>query len=115
MSGRHKARRQLADILQGLGNGHAVRRDGPHLADDRGADNDAVGQAAQFINLFGTAIVRPVRSTIVTPLILEPADDAKKFDPKTVVLPVSQFNRDYYRVGVGIDFLSFIRKLLAHD
>ncbi|MBS1790200.1 MAG: hypothetical protein JST85_20920 [Acidobacteria bacterium] len=65
-----------------------------------------------FINLFGTAIFRPVRSKIEKTIILEEVD-GKFFDGKTATLPVSQFNRDYYRVGVGIDFVSFIGKLLA--
>lgn len=64
-----------------------------------------------FINLFGTAIFRPVRSKIEKTIILEEVD-GKFFDGKTATLPVSQFNRDYYRVGVGIDFVSFIGKLL---
>ena len=64
-----------------------------------------------FINLFGTAIFRPVRSQIVQTTILEKVD-GKLFDAKTALLPVSQFNRDYYRVGVGIDFVSFVGKLV---
>lgn len=66
-----------------------------------------------FINLFGTAIFRPVRSKIEKTLILEEAT-GKFFDDKTAMLPVSQFNRDYYRVGVGIDFISFVGKLLGN-
>jgi hypothetical protein len=70
----------------------------------------------KFINLFGTAMVRPVRSSIKAPLILEEVTTPEtKFDPKTVMLPVSQFNRDYYRVGVGLDFVSFIGKLLRNN
>jgi len=68
-----------------------------------------------FINLFGTAIFRPVRSQIQAPLILEPAADAMKFDPKAVLLPIAHFNRDYYRVGIGIDFVSFVGKLLKRN
>ncbi|MFN0109939.1 MAG: putative Ig domain-containing protein [Blastocatellia bacterium] len=66
-----------------------------------------------FINLFGTAIVRPVRSKIEKTLILEEVS-GKFFDDKTAMLPVSQFNRDYYRVGIGIDFVSFVGKLLGN-
>jgi putative Ig domain-containing protein len=68
-------------------------------------------ESLRFINLFGTAIIKPVRSQVKNTLILEQVEDQKKFDPKTAVLPVSHFNRDYYRVGVGIDFVSFIGKL----
>lgn len=66
-----------------------------------------------FINLFGTAIFRPVRSKIEKTQILEEVD-GKFFDAKTATLPVSQFNRDYYRVGIGIDFISFVGKLLRN-
>ena len=69
----------------------------------------------KFINLFGTAIIKPVRSKLTNTLILEPVEDQKRFDPKTAILPVSQFNRDYYRVGVGIDFVSFMGKLLKNN
>ncbi|MDQ3011786.1 MAG: hypothetical protein M3X11_13890 [Acidobacteriota bacterium] len=66
-----------------------------------------------FINLFGTAIFRPVRSQIEKTVVLEKTT-GKLFDAQTAILPVSQFNRDYYRVGVGIDFVSFAGKLLKN-
>jgi len=66
-----------------------------------------------FINFFGTAIVRPVRSSMKAPILLEEVTTPEtRFAPNTVMIPVSQFNRDYYRVGVGIDFVSFMGKLL---
>lgn len=69
----------------------------------------------KFINLFGTAIIKPVRSKVTNTLILEPVEDEKRFDPRTAILPISQFNRDYYRFGVGIDFVSFMGKLLRNN
>jgi hypothetical protein len=66
-----------------------------------------------FINLFGTAIFRPVRSKIQRTSILEEVE-GKFFDGQTATLPFTQFNRDYYRVGVGIDFVSFVGKLLKN-
>jgi putative Ig domain-containing protein len=71
----------------------------------------------KFINLFGTWMIRPVRSKVTNTLILEPVNDNEqiRFDPQTAILPVSQFNRDYYRIGVGIDFVSFMGKLLKNN
>ncbi len=68
-----------------------------------------------FINLFGTAVFKPSRVKITTPLVLKTADGVKPTDDSVLLVPVSQFNRDYYRVGVGIDFLSFVQKLLNRN
>lgn len=67
----------------------------------------------KFINLFGSAVLKPSRTKTTAPLILRPVN------PGTVPVPadnvgivnVPQENRDYYRVGVGIDFISFIQTL----
>ena len=66
----------------------------------------------KFINLFGTALLRPKRSRVTDPLILEPAPADTVVPGANVFLQtVPQFNRDYYRIGVGIDFMSLINKL----
>ena len=68
----------------------------------------------KFINLFGTALIRPIRTNIPDPLILESAPAGTVVPATNVFLiTVPQINRDYYRVGVGIDFISFIKKLGA--
>lgn len=68
----------------------------------------------KFINLFGTALIRPVRSNITDPLILQPAPSGTIIPANNVLLiTVPQMNRDYYRLGVGIDFISFVKKLGA--
>jgi hypothetical protein len=68
----------------------------------------------KFINLFGSAVIRPVRANTGTPLVLQLADATVKPPAANIALvSVSQFNRDYYRVGVGIDFISFVQKLLS--
>ena len=67
----------------------------------------------QFINLFGSAVLRPTRTKITEALILAPAPNQAASDNNVINLPVSQFNRDYYRIGVGIDFISFVKKLTA--
>lgn len=71
----------------------------------------------QYINLYGTALLRLSRVRAGTPLILAPVLDAQgnadnKFPAaNTAVLPVHQFDRDYYKIGVGFDFISFIKKV----
>lgn len=66
----------------------------------------------EFINLFGTAIIKPTRTRIQDPLILEPAPAGTTVPAANVFLvTVPQINRDYYRVGVGIDVISLIKKL----
>jgi len=68
----------------------------------------------KFINLFGTALIRPVRTNITDPLILQPAPSGTVVPANNVLLiTVPQINRDYYRLGVGIDFISFVKKLGA--
>jgi hypothetical protein len=64
-----------------------------------------------FINLFGTAIIKPTHTKIQDPLILEPAPGTTVPAANVFLVTVPQINRDYYRVGVGIDFISLIKKL----
>jgi hypothetical protein len=76
---------------------------------------------AKFVSLFGTAMLRPVRvKTNPDPLALKPVfttensgvfDTSKVFDPKTLVLGVQHFNRDYYKVGVGVDLIPAIQSI----
>ena len=68
----------------------------------------------KFINLFGMALIRPIRTNITDPLILQPAPSGTIVPANNVLLiTVPQMNRDYYRLGVGIDFISFVKKLGA--
>ncbi|MDQ3257637.1 MAG: hypothetical protein M3R15_27750 [Acidobacteriota bacterium] len=63
----------------------------------------------KFLNLFGTAMLRPGRVKLGTPLVLEAAPAGTVVPGSNVALVLSpQINRDYYRVGVGIDFIPFI-------
>jgi hypothetical protein len=69
----------------------------------------------QFINLYGTAVLKPARTQIKNGLILEPATGAGAptvTDPGVALISVPHFNRDYYKVGVGIDFISFTQSLI---
>jgi hypothetical protein len=59
--------------------------------------------------------VKPARTQIKNRLILEPATGAGAptvTNPRVALISVPQFNRDYYKVGVGIDFIAFTQALL---
>ena len=63
----------------------------------------------RFISLFGTVLFRPVRASIGDPLILSPAPAGTKVPASDVVIiPVKQLNRDYYRIGAGLDLVGLI-------
>jgi hypothetical protein len=64
----------------------------------------------KFINLFGTAILKPGRANISNPLVLDPADGIK-LGGNVALIPYNQFSRDYYKAGVGIDFITFVGML----
>lgn len=67
---------------------------------------------AKYINLFATGLFRPGRAKISDPLILQPATTPPTFpSDKVVIVSTPQFNRDYYRVGVGIDFISLVKTI----
>jgi hypothetical protein len=69
-------------------------------------------EALKYINVFGTFFLRPTRDQDTTPLILEAAPANLQFPgPGIVQLPAPQIRRDYYRIGVGIDFISFVQFL----
>ncbi len=54
------------------------------------------------------------RTKITDPLILEPAPTRTTVPGQNVVIiTVPQINRDYYRIGVGIDFVLFVKSLDA--
>lgn len=66
----------------------------------------------KFINILGTAILRPGRAVTTIPLVLEPAPAGTIVPgPNVALIAIPQPNRDYYRAGFGIDFISFVQKL----
>jgi hypothetical protein len=77
-----------------------------------------------FINLFGMAVFKPARVRETTPLLLKEAliqnpsgstpatSPVLPTDPTVGLIPVGQFNRDYYRVGVGVDLPSLLKKIV---
>jgi hypothetical protein len=66
----------------------------------------------KFIYLFGTALLKPSRSKISDPLILEPAPAGTPVPgPSTAIITIPQADRDYYRIGVGIDMIGVIKTI----
>lgn len=69
----------------------------------------------KFINIYGTAFLRPAHVNTSTPLLLEPVSGNPQTnfvpDKDTVIIPVRQFDRDYYKVGVGIDLFSLVQTI----
>jgi hypothetical protein len=65
---------------------------------------------AQSVYLFGTALMKPRRANITTPLILASAPDTTAVPgPNVAIVPIPQADRDYYRIGVGVDLVGFIK------
>ena len=65
----------------------------------------------KFINVFGTALLRPGHSVIGIPLVLQPAPDGTIVPaPNVGLVALPQPSRDYYRVGFGIDLMSLVQK-----
>jgi hypothetical protein len=65
---------------------------------------------ASWIYLFGTGMFKPgARATISNPFLLAAAPTGTlPTDPNAVVITTPQADRDYYRVGIGIDFVTLI-------
>jgi hypothetical protein len=67
-------------------------------------------EGLKFINIFGTAMMKLSRTRITNPLILTPAPAGTTVPaPNAVIVTVPQMNRDYFRIGIGIDFVSLIK------
>jgi hypothetical protein len=68
-----------------------------------------------FIYLYGTALMKPVKSKINgDPLILEPVNPElglRAFSQNVRPIVVPQIDRDYYRIGFGIDFVNILSKI----
>jgi hypothetical protein len=66
----------------------------------------------KFINIIGTAVLRPGHALTSVPLVLEPAPAGTIVPgPNVALIAIPQPNRDYYRAGFGLDFISFVQKL----
>jgi hypothetical protein len=66
---------------------------------------------ASWIYLFGTGLFKPGgRATTTAPFFLDQAPSGTlPTNAGAVVIPTPQANRDYYRVGIGIDFVDLIK------
>jgi hypothetical protein len=70
-------------------------------------------QSMSFVYLFGTGLFKPgARATIATPFLLNAAPSGTlPTDPGVVVITTPQADRDYYRVGVGIDLVDLVKTM----
>jgi len=64
-----------------------------------------------WVYLFGTGLFKPgAHATIAHPFLLDGAPTGTLLtDPNAVVISTPQADRDYYRVGVGIDFVELVQ------
>lgn len=61
--------------------------------------------------LFGTVILNTTKETVEMPQFLEPAPDGTTLhDPNLKKLPLPENDRDYYRIGIGVDLSSLLKK-----
>ena len=67
----------------------------------------------KFLSLYASAVLIPSRVKTGIPLILDEAAESgtQMPPPKIAFIESPQPTRDYYKIGVGIDFLSFVQKL----
>ena len=70
-----------------------------------------VGGWAGSIFFYGTFLLKPVRTNIVDPLILRPAPGIVVPASNVAIVFSPQTNRDYYRIGIGVELLSLFRQL----
>jgi hypothetical protein len=69
--------------------------------------------SVKFIYLYGTAMLKPARAKITDPLILQAAPAGTPVpSPDTAIVTIPQIDRDYYRLGVGVDAISLFKTIL---
>jgi len=68
---------------------------------------------ASWLYVFGSAYMRLNRNENLSPLILQSATGVTVPSPTVIVLPLRQPNRDYYRLGVGINLSQIFCTLSA--
>ena len=65
-----------------------------------------------YIYLFGNALLKTTHTKISDPLILEPAPTGTTFPAGNVIqINEGELNRDYYRIGVGVDLSGLLTKV----
>lgn len=61
--------------------------------------------------LFGTVVLNTTKETVEMPQFLEPAPDGTTLhDPNLKKLQLPENDRDYYRIGIGVDLSSLLQK-----
>jgi hypothetical protein len=63
--------------------------------------------------LYGTVVLNTSKEKLGLPLFLDPVteeDDVSPTSPNLLTIPVPESDRDYYRIGIGIDLTSLIKK-----
>ena len=72
-------------------------------------------EKAKYVFLYGTALMRLTRTRISDPLVLSAAASGTPVPgPDTAIITVPQTNRDYYKIGIGIDPIGLF-KCLVHS
>jgi hypothetical protein len=71
-----------------------------------------IGGQKRYLSLYGTALLVPNKVNTFTPLILEGVDRTTVTIPSTAtaLITLPQPTRDYYRIGVGLNFMEFFKK-----
>jgi hypothetical protein len=71
----------------------------------------------KYVYLFGSAGIRLTHNKNLDPLILQTVDLTKASpaipSPEVLVLPLKQSNRDFYRIGVGLNIKEVFTKLFT--
>jgi hypothetical protein len=69
---------------------------------------------ANAIYVFGSASIRATSNGNYSPLILSsPSTTPTVPSASVLVVPLQQANRDFYRIGVGLDLKTIFSKLVA--
>ena len=63
-----------------------------------------------WLYLFGTGIFKPTHALVSSHFLLEAAPSGTlPTDLNAAVITTPQANRDYYRIGMGIDFIDLVK------
>jgi hypothetical protein len=71
-----------------------------------------IGGQKRYLSLYGTGLLVTNKGTTSSPLILEAVDRTTITIPSagTALITLPQPTRDYYRIGIGLNFMEFFRK-----
>jgi hypothetical protein len=66
---------------------------------------------SHYLYLFGAAYIRLAKNQDLSPLILKSATGVTLPSADTIVLPLQQPDRDFYRLGVGLNLSEIFCKM----